>query len=451
MGRIGSRHEVPGDPHGRRRALARYRAERLLRNDFAGLRPRVNAIVRSRLRARGLELDAVDLDACYAQAWHGLYAALLRGEQIEEIAAWLVVVTFRRALDELELRARQDAARDAQGELVAVPGSMWVSGSADIVSELDDRARLRQVLEGLNGCLSPRERRAASLCYLQGLSRVQAARRLGVSEARMRKLMDGSPGKPGVAAKMGALLDTIGAGGWCEHQGSLMRAHAFGILDPAGERHALALAHLRECPACRALVLSLRGLAAILPPLPLSGALGAASTRAVPARATPVSARLSGVPGGRAPIAKLALLGATVLAAGGGYALLVGGTRSPTVRSAAAAQVVRPAAAARVVQSVAVARVPATSRSPTSLPPFQAPTSPRPRSRAGRPASARSATRREPRPARRTSQGQRRTSRGQLVGLSPGTTVRPPPRGAPNSQAGAALGEFTPEQPRRGR
>ena len=117
--------------------------------------------------------------------------------------------------------------------------------------------------------LSERECEAASLCYLQGLSRAEAAERMGISEARMRKLMEGAgSGRPGVARKVGDLLDTIKAGGWCEQQSSLMRAFAFGVLDPQGERHALAVAHCRECPACRAHVASLRGLASVLP-LPL--------------------------------------------------------------------------------------------------------------------------------------------------------------------------------------
>jgi hypothetical protein len=54
-----------------------------------------------------------------------------------------------------------------------------------------------------------------------------------------------------------------------------MRALAFGILDPAGERYQLAQLHRRECPACRAYVLSLRGLAAVLPPLALPWGPGA--------------------------------------------------------------------------------------------------------------------------------------------------------------------------------
>jgi hypothetical protein len=57
-----------------------------------------------------------------------------------------------------------------------------------------------------------------------------------------------------------------------------MRGLAYGILDPEGERYSLALMHRDECPACRAYVLSLRGLAAVLPvPLLLPGVLGASA------------------------------------------------------------------------------------------------------------------------------------------------------------------------------
>ncbi len=52
----------------------------------------------------------------------------------------------------------------------------------DFAGELDDRIRLRQVFEGLRGRLSERELQAAALCYLQGLSRSEAAARMGISE-----------------------------------------------------------------------------------------------------------------------------------------------------------------------------------------------------------------------------------------------------------------------------
>jgi DNA-directed RNA polymerase specialized sigma24 family protein len=273
-----------------RSALRRYRAERLLREEFVGLREEVLRSVRSRLRARGVRLDDGDLEACYAIAWHGLYAAISAGEEIAKPAGWLTVVTFRRAIDEhrgalargLGGVARLgpagfDAAHAPHVTTGVASGAQGPAAEPDIAAQLDDRARLRQLFEALRGRLSSRECEAASLCYLQGHTRAEAARRMGISEARMTKLMEGRGSSPGVAGKVGELLEAIRAGQWCEQQSSLMRGFAFGILDPRGERYRLARLHQRECPACRAYVLSLRGLAAVLPPLPLPWVVGLAS------------------------------------------------------------------------------------------------------------------------------------------------------------------------------
>jgi len=260
--------------------LRRYRAERLLRREFAGMQGRVIGVVVARLRGCGVTLDDGDLEACYASAWQGLYMAMIEGEEIANPVGWLVLVTFRRAIEEQRSRAR--LGRDARQSGSADGAPSWdgdaLSASErerDLAAELDDRARLRHLFEGLRSRLGEREREAAVLCYLQGLSRAEAAARMGVSEARMRKLMDGAgASRPGVAGKVGALVQSIRDGQWCEEQGSLMRGLAFGILDPGGERYQLALAHRGECPACRAYVVSLRGLAAALPPTLLPWALG---------------------------------------------------------------------------------------------------------------------------------------------------------------------------------
>jgi len=262
--------------------LRRYRAERLLRRDFELLRSRVLAAVERRLRATGAELDRLDLESCYALAWQGLYTITLEGGEIESPAAWLVVATFRRAVDEQRARRRAHCAGaraladacDADGGLTQLADP---SSERDVADELDDRDRLRQLFEGLRGRLSAREREAAVLCYLHGLTRADAAARMGVSVARMQKLMEGrGAGRPGVAGKVGTLVASIRDGDWCEEQGSLMRALAFGVLEQRGERHRLARAHVQACPGCRRYVASLRGLAAVLPPV-LSGwgALGA--------------------------------------------------------------------------------------------------------------------------------------------------------------------------------
>jgi hypothetical protein len=208
--------------------------------------------------------------------------AVLDGQEIANPAGWLVLVTFRRAIEEHRARVRAHRGGDRRPGGASDPrmgAELEIEGAEerDLAAELDDRVRLRQLFEGLRGRLDAREREAAVLCYLQGLSRAQAAERMGVSEARMRKLMEGpGAGRPGVAGKVGTLVETIREGGWCEEQGSLMRGLAYGILDPDGERYQLALMHRSECPACRAYVASLRGLAAAVPPVFLPWGLGAA-------------------------------------------------------------------------------------------------------------------------------------------------------------------------------
>ncbi len=293
------------------------------------MRGRVLASVRARLRAAGVRLDGADLEACYSQAWHGLYTTMLDGDDVgvANPEGWLVLVTYRRAIDEHRSRVRTAAyaatPTAAGDDRAGDPAPDPRAPERDLAGELDDRARLRQLMEGLRGRLSPRERQAAALCYLQGRSRAEAATRMGISEARMRKLMDGRPGSPGVAGKVGELLQSIRAGSYCAEQSSLMRGFAFGILDPDGERYALAMAHQRECSACRAHVLSLRGLAAVLPPLPLPLVLGAGAVAGAGAT-TGVGASAgtgAGVGAGTGVSAGVGAGGA----AGGGWLLASGG------------------------------------------------------------------------------------------------------------------------------
>jgi hypothetical protein len=146
----------------------------------------------------------------------------------------------------------------------------------------------------------------------------------------------------------------IRAEGWCAHRASMMRALAFGVLDPGGERYRLAVAHQRECPACRRYVLSLRGLAAILPPLALpvgvGGAVGAGAA---------VGARAGGA-GGGAPAAggftgKLAA-GAAALGLAASGALIVAGERSRTTPQEQAGPARSAAAVARGHSGVTTGR-----------------------------------------------------------------------------------------------
>jgi RNA polymerase sigma factor (sigma-70 family) len=318
--------------------LSRLRAERLLREQFEALRAVVTGKVAARLRAAGVQLDARDLDACYAIAWHGLYAAVLDGQEIAGPVGWLALVTHRRAIDEHRARKRLELTSldDADGHAASAAPRAFVAAAVargerrDLASELDDRMRLRQLLEALRARLSSREREAATLCYLHGFSRAEAAAQMGISETRMRKLMDGhGRSRAGVSAKLGAFVQAIEAGRWCDEQGSLMRGFAYGILDPQGERYTLARAHQAGCPSCRAYVLSLRGLAAVLPPVPamLHWALGAGAGAGAGAAAAGAGVAAPGAAAGTGASAGLSASGAATAgagAAGGGWWLAGG-------------------------------------------------------------------------------------------------------------------------------
>jgi DNA-directed RNA polymerase specialized sigma24 family protein len=313
-------------------AVRRYRAERLLRAEFRRLQARVTRTVARRLAAGGAALDGQDIEACYAAAWQGLYEAVLQGQQIVNPAGWLVLVTYRRAVDEQRARARAERRCEAVGAGATARAAMagvaaCTSGGDDdgFAGALDDRDLVRQLFEGLRSRLSPQEREAAVLCYLHGLNRTQAAASMGISERRINRLMDGrGPGCPGASAKLGALVASIREGRWCEQQASLMRGLAFGILDRSGERYRLALAHSSECPACRAYVASLRGLAAALPPALLPGGLaGAILTRAgAGAGAAAAGAGAGGQLGGAGVLSGAGAAGAG--GAGSGWVLLGG-------------------------------------------------------------------------------------------------------------------------------
>lgn len=339
-------------------SLRRYRADRLISRDYDALRRSVLRAVGARLAAHRVELDEADLEACYSLAWQGLYNRMLAGEQIASPSGWLVLVTFRRAIDEWRL-----SHPDRHASPGAPAASVWPGPAPP--EQLDDLARLRHVFEALRGRLDARECQAATLCYLQGLSRAEAAARLGISARRMRKLMEGEGGCPGVAGKVAQLLETIRGGRWCEQQASLMRGYAFGLLDPAGERHRLAVLHQRECPGCRAYVASLRGLGAIMPPGVLPFSLLAARAGIGVAAAGGGAAAAAG--GGAA--VKLGVAGGLVALTAGaaGVALTSGGAHHahPAARPAGPPRVLAaPAAAARARAAPARAVVRQVRQSP---------------------------------------------------------------------------------------
>jgi RNA polymerase sigma factor (sigma-70 family) len=235
--------------------LRRRRADSIIRRDYEGLRRVVMSSVRGQLARKGVQLPDADLDAAYNVAWQGLYAQLLEGDEIKNLAGFLVTVTARRAIDEYR---KLHVARRAEDVEVGDHGR-----DPDFAERLDDYTKLQHFIEGLKDRLDQRERQAVTLCYIQGLSRREAAQILGLSDKRMDKVMDG------LASRIGDFVRAIESGLWCEERGSLMRAYALHILAPDGKRQVLAREHLAACSGCRAYVRSLRGLAAAMPPVAL--------------------------------------------------------------------------------------------------------------------------------------------------------------------------------------
>jgi RNA polymerase sigma factor (sigma-70 family) len=233
-------------------AAVAQEAERLIEREYEPLKAETLRSLAGKLRARGIRCPDEDLDAYYNQAWHALYTQISSGAEIDNPGGFLVQVGFRRAIDDFR-RVRPDERVDLEAsELAAV--------DHDVVQQLEDQRRLREFAEALRDELGERERVAASLCYIHGYTRPEAAKLMGISDRRMQKVMDA------VSKAVGRITRDIEDGNRCEARASTNKAYALGLLDPEGDRHAATRAHLDECPGCRADVIRMRGLAIIAPP-----------------------------------------------------------------------------------------------------------------------------------------------------------------------------------------
>lgn len=283
-------------------------AEALLADEYEGCKAEVQRTVAAKLGRDGLA--GVDLGAAYNEAWHALYLRLAADEPVDNRIGFLVTVTYRRALSERRAsRAeRLDAAADLEG----------LGVEPDIDARLDAELQLRHFVQGLRVELDERELQAATLTYLHGLSRPEAAKVIGIPPRRMEKVMDRA------SKRIAAVIDAVRPGELCEELDSPIRAFAVGLLDEEGERYAIARDHLATCPACRRKVLVLRGLGAIAPPLPgLAAAMGGAGVAGAGALATGAGTTGPGTAGAGSAGAATAGSGAGAgLGAGGKLALV---------------------------------------------------------------------------------------------------------------------------------
>jgi len=243
------------------------KAEYLLERDYEKLKGPTLRALRAKLRSRRMHFDSADMEGFYNQAWHALYTKVQGGERVEQIPGFLVQVAFFRAVDEYR---RLHVSDHADAEYLSAEGLEGITTGEDVDALLDDSRALREVREGMEDRLTPPEAAAATLCYFHGYTRAEAAEALGVNDRQIQRLMDAA------SKKIGSIVEEIKAGAWCKSRESLIKAYALGILDPEGERHRMASAHLAECSACRRYVLALRGLAAATPPALLPVALASA-------------------------------------------------------------------------------------------------------------------------------------------------------------------------------
>ncbi len=208
-----------------------------------GLRARVLArSSRARLRGERRERSTRATSRPATPAWQGLYAAVLDGEEIANPAGWLVLVTFRRAIEEHRARSPHRA-RSGAGR--------WRRRGALAGRRVERRPRGRarrsqrgcaSLFEGLRARLERARARGRGALLPAG----PLARRGGRADGRQRGAhaqADGGrgAGEPGRRGKVGELVrsDPRRRAG-ARSRRSLMRALAFGMLDPDGERYRLA-------------------------------------------------------------------------------------------------------------------------------------------------------------------------------------------------------------------
>jgi DNA-directed RNA polymerase specialized sigma24 family protein len=234
----------------------RQEAEALADANYEALKEVVLRSVRSRLFARGVRLDRIDLEEAYNLAWHGVCQVISQGRRVGNLPGLLVDITGKRAID--IYRQRNEAmfadGADVEGHAVEI----------DLAERVDDREKIVGLVGRLKGRLSDVQRNAVTLCLLHGYTRPEAARMLGIEPAAFEKVMDRATKKiSGVIAAM----DGRGCGG--DEWARALRSFALGVTGRDSPDYERVAEHLRECGSCERYVVGLRGLAAVLPPLGL--------------------------------------------------------------------------------------------------------------------------------------------------------------------------------------
>lgn len=253
-------------------------ADAVIGEEYDAFKDEVTRTVAGKLAATKIRFADLDMDGFYNQAWYGLYTKLQDGQKIENRKGLLVQMTYRRAIDEY---------RTLHPDRQADPVVLETIGTDNPIEEtIDQQREFKQFVEGMRSELSQRELQAATLCYVYGFSRPEAAEQVGVRPKRMEKIMDE------VSRKMRPVLASIKEGTWCEDRALLINQFALGALDPDSADYREAVDHLEGCPGCRRHVMGTRGLTAITIPSALM--LFALTGAAVGAGAAGAAAATSG-------------------------------------------------------------------------------------------------------------------------------------------------------------
>lgn len=252
----------------------RVDADAVIAEEYDTFRGDVTRAVSGKLAASKIRFADLDMDGFYNQAWFGLYTKLQAGETVENRKGLLIQMTYRRAIDEYR-SLHPD--RQAGSEALDV---LSVDQSPDETIEQQDQ--FRQFVSTMRTELNERELKAATLCYVYGYTRPEAAEVVGVRPKRMEKIMDE------VSRKMRPMLAQIKDGEYCESRSELINLYALGALDEDSPEYREAVDHLKHCPGCRRKVLGTRGLTAVTPVAGLgllvaSGALAAGAGSAAAA------------------------------------------------------------------------------------------------------------------------------------------------------------------------
>jgi DNA-directed RNA polymerase specialized sigma24 family protein len=233
----------------------RQQAEAVANANYEALKEVVLRSVGSRLFARSVRLDRIDLEAAYNQAWHGVCQAIAQSRRVENLAGLLVDITCKRAID--IYRQRNEAMHaDADVESHAV--------EVDLAERVDDQHKIERLLERLKDRLTDVQRNAVTLCILHGYTRPEAARILGIEAVAFEKVMDRTMKKIGGII---AAMDSRGCGD--DEWARALRSFALGLMSEDSPDYQRIAEHVGECASCERYVVGLRGLAAVLPPFGL--------------------------------------------------------------------------------------------------------------------------------------------------------------------------------------